>query len=54
MSSGNPKKFDKLGKMKQALTEEQKNEVTRVYKDKNSEVKKALNFKTDKDKSKLT
>ncbi|SNY95359.1 hypothetical protein [Flagellimonas pacifica] len=54
MSVGNPKKFKKLEKFKEVLKEEQKEELSRVYKDKNHEVKKALGFKTDKDKSKLT
>lgn len=51
MSTGNPKKFKNLEKFKGVLKEE-KEEVTRVYKDKNYEVKKALAFKTDKDKPK--
>ncbi|UII81218.1 hypothetical protein [Flagellimonas sp. CMM7] len=54
MSTGNPKKFKNLEKFKGVLKEEKKEEVTRVYKDKNHEVKKALAFKTDKDKPKLT
>lgn len=54
MSTGNPKKFKKLEKFKGVLKEEKKEEVAKVYKDKNHEVKKALAFKTDKDKPKLT
>ncbi|MEM7484250.1 MAG: hypothetical protein AAF348_03490 [Bacteroidota bacterium] len=53
MSAGNPKKLKNLEKFKSVLKEE-KEEVTKVYKDKNHEVKKALSFKTDKDKPKLT
>ncbi|WP_190810720.1 hypothetical protein [Flagellimonas sp. S3867] len=54
MSTGNPQKFKKLEKFKKVLKEEKKEELSKVYKDKNHEVKKALGFKTDKDKSKLT
>ncbi len=54
MSTGNPKKFKKLEKFKEVLKGEKKEEISRVYKDKNHEVKKALAFKTDKDKPKLT
>ncbi len=53
MSTGNPKRLKNLEKFKSVLKEEKK-EVTKVYKDKNHEVKKALSFKTDKDKPKLT
>ena len=56
MSIGNLKKFEDLSKLKQTLKQgesETGNDVTKVYKDKNYEVKKALKFKTDKDKSKL-
>ena len=56
MSIGNPKKFEDLSKLKQTLKQgesETGNDVTKVYKDKNYEVKKALKFKTDNDKSKL-
>ena len=56
MSIGNPKKFEDFSKLKQTLKQgesETGNDVTKVYKDKNYEVKKALKFKTDKDKSKL-
>ncbi|WP_420321240.1 hypothetical protein [Flagellimonas sp.] len=53
MSAGNPKKFKKLEKFKAVLQEDQKEELSKVYKDKNHEVKKALGFKTDKDKPKL-
>ena len=57
MSIGNPKRFEGLSKYKKALDQskvESKSEQAKVYKDKNHEVKKALHFKTDKDKSKLT
>lgn len=54
MSTGNPKKFENLEKLKEVLKEEENEELSKVYKDKNHEVKKALGFKTDRDKSKLT
>ncbi|WP_298792161.1 hypothetical protein [uncultured Allomuricauda sp.] len=54
MSTGNPKKFENLEKLKKVLKEEENEELSKVYKDKNHEVKKALRFKTDRDKSKLT
>ena len=54
MSTGNPQKFKNLEKYKKILKEEEKEELSKVYKDKNHEVKKALGFKTDKDKPKLT
>lgn len=54
MSTGNPKKFKKFEKLKEVLKEGQKEEIGKVYKDKNHEVKKALAFKTDRDKPKLT
>lgn len=54
MSTGNPKKFENLEKLKKVLKEEENEELSKVYKDKNHEVKKALRFKTDRGKSKLT
>lgn len=59
MSVGNPKKFEGLSKFKKALNQsktkpEPGSELSKVYKDKNYEVKKALRFKTDADRSKLT
>lgn len=56
MSIGNPKRFEKLSKLKDTLKQgksETGDDVAKVYKDQNYEVKKALKFKTDKDKSKL-
>ena len=56
MSIGNPKKFEKLSKFKNAKKlrdGETENDVTKVYMDKHHEMKKALKFKTEKDKSKL-
>ncbi|AWX44869.1 hypothetical protein HME9304_01874 [Flagellimonas maritima] len=43
----------KLEKFKSILKEE-KEEMTKIYKNKNHEVKKALSFKTDNNKPKLT
>ena len=57
MSVGNPKKFEGLSKIKKALDQskaESKDALSKIYKDKNYEVKKALHFKTDADRSKLT
>lgn len=57
MSVGNPKKFEKLSKIKNVVKQvdgDTKGEVTKVYKDKNYEAKRALRFKTDNNKSKLT
>jgi len=57
MSVGNPKKYDKLLKLKEGLapnSSETEDDVTQVYKDPNHRVKKALQFKSGKDKSKLT
>lgn len=56
MSIGNPKKFEKLSKLKNTMKlgeSETGNDVAKVYKDQNYEVKKALKFKTDKGQSKL-
>lgn len=54
MSTGKPQKFKNLEKFKEVLKEDKKEELSKVYKDKNHEAKKALRFKTDRDKSKLT
>ena len=51
MSVGNPKKFDKLSKLKETIVagkSETGDGVTKVYKDQNHKVKKALRFKTKK------
>ncbi|WP_157832794.1 hypothetical protein [Croceivirga radicis] len=55
MSTGKPKKFENLEKLSKALenVQSQEENLTRVYKDKNAAVKKALHFKTKKDQSKL-
>ena len=56
MSVGNPKKFKALSKFEELVkqpTDETQGDVTKVYKDKNYEVKKALRFKTDNNRSKL-
>ena len=55
MSAGKPKKFENLEKLSKALDNVQRQEenLARVYKDKNAEVKKALHFKTKKNQSKL-
>ena len=50
MSVGNPKKFEKLSKLKETIvpsTSETGDTVTKLYKDPNHKVKKALSFKTD-------
>ncbi|NNC34482.1 MAG: hypothetical protein HKP24_09905 [Croceitalea sp.] len=57
MSVGNPKRFEKFSKLKKQEKKESKetgNVVARLYKDKNYETKKALKFKTDADRSKLS
>lgn len=54
MSTGKPMKFKNLEKLHKTVTATEKPEVTKVYKDKNHKVKKALAFKTDKDKPRLT
>ena len=57
MSVGNPKKYDKLLKLKQDIAPNSsgtEDDVTQVYKDPNHRVKKALKFKSGKDRSKLT
>jgi len=56
MSIGNPKRFDKLSKVVLDVEDKDRetgNDVTKVYKDPKHEMKKALKFKTDNDKSKL-
>lgn len=56
MSVGNPKKFEKLSKLKETIVtgkSETGDTVTKVCKDQNHEVKKALQFKTKKNDSKL-
>ncbi|WP_350284500.1 hypothetical protein [uncultured Croceitalea sp.] len=57
MSVKNPKKFEKLSELKNVILakkSETGDTITKVYKDKNHEVKKALRFKTDADRTKLT
>lgn len=56
MSLGNPKKFEKLSKLKNTIKlgeSETGDDVAKVYKDKNHETKKALKFKTNKNSSRL-
>ncbi len=56
MSVGNPKKFKDLSKLDTVIKQgnsEAKGEVAKIYKDKNYEAKKALNFKSGNNKSKL-
>ncbi|MDT0605892.1 hypothetical protein [Croceitalea rosinachiae] len=56
MGIGNPKRFEKRSRLKNILPQgksETGEGVTKVYKDKNHEVKKALKFKTTTDKAKL-
>lgn len=58
MSIGNPKKFDNLDAierdLKMSSNMPDKADTTRVYKRENSTIKKALNFKTKRNRSKLT
>lgn len=56
MSIRNPNRFEKLSKLKDTMKQgksETGDDVAKVYKDQDYEVKKALKFKTDRDKSKL-
>jgi len=56
MSVGNPKKFKNLSKLDNAIRQANnatQDDIARVYKDKNYEVKKALKFKSGTNKSKL-
>ncbi len=55
MSIGNPKKYGKLLKLKNIVKtgeSETGDDVTKLYKDPNYQIKKELKFKTDKDKTK--
>ncbi len=59
MSIGNPKKFELTKKLVESdildkTEQSSKEEVTRVYRTKNSRVKKALRFETKGNKPKLT
>jgi hypothetical protein len=57
MSVGNPKRFEKFSKIKKQVkveSNETGDDVAKVYKDQNYEAKKALKFKTDANRSKLS
>ncbi len=59
MSVGNPKKLDLAKKLTAVASKNEnsqvpKEDVTRVYKDKNHRIKRELSFRTKKDKPKLT
>jgi len=58
MSLGNPKKFKNFDALEKELNVKEKlataSDTSRLYKDKNSRIKKELSFTTKKNRSKLT
>lgn len=58
MSTGNPKQFENLNAierdLKMSANIPDKADTTRVYKRENSTIKKELNFRTKRNRSKLT